>query len=179
MQEAVRTALAAAAPDAVPEAVRRNWEISVTEREVRMGLTHQDDTEIHALVLMRTVEGLKEGVDKGDDKAGLYYTAPDMDRRLLNELRGLVKDGLDWDGLDHCRGRRLVGSHADPGRTRRGGHQGGEQPYGSAHGLGLQRGCHDQILQGAGRPISRQRHFHRHPPDRFHRIFRKLRRPLA
>ena len=62
-----------------------------------MGLSHQDDTEIHALVLMRTIDGLKTGMENNDDKAGLYYTAPEADRQLLTDLRAAVKIGLSPD----------------------------------------------------------------------------------
>ena len=62
-----------------------------------MGLSHQIDTEIHALVLMRTIDGLKTGVENNEEKAGLYYTAPESDRQLLMSLREAVKGGLSQD----------------------------------------------------------------------------------
>lgn len=73
--------------------IKDNWTISVTEREVIAGILNKENlTDIDALVLMRTIEGLEDAVQQKDAKAGIYYTMPDEDRSLLLSLRQRVQE---------------------------------------------------------------------------------------
>ena len=92
IQSAVRSAFAHAD---ISDEVRRNWGISVTEREVLKGLLDRigrpnSQVEVDSIVLMRTIKGLEEAARNGNDKANMYYTPRDDDRELLNALRDRV-----------------------------------------------------------------------------------------
>jgi WD40 repeat protein len=101
MQEAVRGALASRFADGtIDPAMRNNWTISVTEREVLGGMLNvkQDGhTEIGGLVLMRTLGQLEEAVASSSQKALTYYTAVQEDRLLLHRLRDRVKHSRPRD----------------------------------------------------------------------------------
>ena len=118
MQDAVRESIAQH-PEISPE-VRRNWMISVTEREVLSGLFGPScNMELSTFVLMRTIEGLEHAARSQDAKADVYFTVPDGDRGLLSDLRARVKaltptsqfkefsvpwcgGGISFDNEQHC-----------------------------------------------------------------------------
>jgi WD40 repeat protein len=89
MQTAIRQALVVS-PD-IPEALKNNWSVSVTEREVLSGLFNIRNISVDAFVLMRTIEGLEEAAKRNDDQAKTYFTEQDSDRSLVYDLRARVK----------------------------------------------------------------------------------------
>jgi hypothetical protein len=94
LQQTVRKALRESeSAMIIAEDVKLNWNISVTEREIIAGLlTVDQDTEVGGLVLMRTIDGLEEAVERQDQRAAVFHTMESEDRFFLTKLRERVRE---------------------------------------------------------------------------------------